>query len=120
MYKVQILQYLQTDDGPRRAAFATEILQWIDNDNKYLQCVCLLDVHYTSGSVYITKDWSRIYYFKLYFSFKEETINLDKKWLNGKSFSYTNLLPELVASNFRIILKMDNECFRKLLSLTVY
>lgn len=52
-YKVQILHHLQPDDCPRRAAFATEILQRIENDNEYLQRVCFSDeaTFHTSGKV---------------------------------------------------------------------
>ena len=42
-YKVQIVQSLQPDDGPRRASFATEILNRIDEDNDYLKRVCFSD-----------------------------------------------------------------------------
>ena len=34
-YKLQIVQALKPDDRPRRAAFAEEILQRIDDDNGY-------------------------------------------------------------------------------------
>ena len=39
-YKVQIVQSLQPDVGPRRAPSATEILRRIDEDNDYLKRVC--------------------------------------------------------------------------------
>ena len=42
-YEVQTVQSLQPDDGPRRAAFATEILRRIDEDNDYLKRVCFSD-----------------------------------------------------------------------------
>ena len=38
-YKLQIVQALKPDDYPRRAAFAEEILQCIDDDNDYLNSV---------------------------------------------------------------------------------
>ena len=38
-YKLQIVQALKPDDRPRRAAFAEEILQRIDDDNGYLNSV---------------------------------------------------------------------------------
>ena len=38
-YKLQIVQDLKPDDHPRRAAFAEEILQCIDDDNDYLNSV---------------------------------------------------------------------------------
>jgi len=41
--KVQIVQSLQQDDGPRRSSFATEILRRIDEDNDYLMRVCFSD-----------------------------------------------------------------------------
>ena len=37
--KLQIVQALKPNDSPRRAAFAEEILQRIDDDNDYLKCV---------------------------------------------------------------------------------
>jgi len=42
-YKVQVVQSLQPDDGPRRASFVTEILRRIDEDNDYLKRVCFSD-----------------------------------------------------------------------------
>jgi len=39
-YEVQIVQSLLPDDGPRRAAFATEIRRRIDEDNDYIKRVC--------------------------------------------------------------------------------
>jgi len=42
-YKVQIVQSLQPDNGPRRASFATKILRQIDEDNGYLKRVCFPD-----------------------------------------------------------------------------
>jgi hypothetical protein len=42
-HKVQLVQALEPDDHPRRAAFATEILQRIDEDNDYLTRVCFSD-----------------------------------------------------------------------------
>jgi len=52
-YKVQIVQSLQPDDGPRRASFATEIMHRIDEDNDYLKRVCFSDeaTFHTSGVV---------------------------------------------------------------------
>ena len=52
-YKVQIVQSLQPDDGPRRASFATEILHRTDEDNDYLKHVCFSDeaTFHTSGIV---------------------------------------------------------------------
>jgi hypothetical protein len=51
-YKMQLVQALEPDDRPRRAAFATEILQRID-DNDYLTRVCFSDEpnFHTSGKV---------------------------------------------------------------------
>jgi hypothetical protein len=37
---VQLVQALEPDDRPRRAAFATEMLQRIGEDNDYLTRVC--------------------------------------------------------------------------------
>ena len=42
-YKLQIVQALKPDDRPRRAAFAEEILQRIDDDNGHLNSVCFSD-----------------------------------------------------------------------------
>ena len=42
-YKLQIVQTLKPDDHPRRAAFAEEILQRIDDDNDYLNSVVFSD-----------------------------------------------------------------------------
>ena len=42
-YKVQVVQSLQPDDGPRRASFVTEILRRIDEDNNYLKRVGFSD-----------------------------------------------------------------------------
>ena len=39
MLTTQIAQALKPDDHPRRAAFAEEILQRIDDDNDYLNSV---------------------------------------------------------------------------------
>ena len=52
-YKVQITQALEPDDYPRRAAFATDILERIDVDNEYLQRVCFSDesTFHLSGKV---------------------------------------------------------------------
>ena len=41
--KLQIVQALKPDDRPRRAAFAEEILQRIDDDTDYLKCVVFSD-----------------------------------------------------------------------------
>ena len=41
--KVRIVQSLQSDNGPRRASFATEILHRTDKDNDYLKRVCFSD-----------------------------------------------------------------------------
>lgn len=51
-YKVQILHALQSNDK-RRAAFATEMLQRIDDDNNYLKRLCFSDeaTFHTSGKV---------------------------------------------------------------------
>ena len=38
-YKLQIVQALKPDDRPRRATFAEEILQRIEDDNDYLNSV---------------------------------------------------------------------------------
>ena len=50
-YKLQIAQALKPDDHPRRAAFAEEILQRIDDDNDYLNSVVFSDeaTFYVSG-----------------------------------------------------------------------
>jgi len=52
-YKVQIVQSLQPDNGPRRASFATETLRRTDADNDYLKRVCFSDEapFHTSGVV---------------------------------------------------------------------
>ena len=52
-YKLQIVQALKPDDCPRRAAFAEEILQRIDDDNGYLNSVCFSDeaTFHVSGKV---------------------------------------------------------------------
>ena len=42
-YKLQIFQALKPDDHPRRAAFAEEILQRINDDNNYLNSVIFSD-----------------------------------------------------------------------------
>ena len=42
-YQLQIVQALKPDNRPRRAAFAEEILQRIDDDSDYLKCVVLSD-----------------------------------------------------------------------------
>ena len=42
-YKLKIVQALKPDDRPRRTAFVEEILQRIDDDNDYLQCVVFSD-----------------------------------------------------------------------------
>ena len=51
--KVQIVQSLQPDYGPRRASFVTEIMRRIDEDNDYLKRVCFSDEanFHTSGVV---------------------------------------------------------------------
>jgi hypothetical protein len=50
---VQLVQALEPDDHPRRAVFATEMLQRIDADIDYLTRVCFSDVAtcHTSGKV---------------------------------------------------------------------
>ncbi|PSN52229.1 hypothetical protein C0J52_12759 [Blattella germanica] len=52
-YKVQILQALMPEDRPRRAEFATLMLERIDADNEYLNKVCFSDevTFHTSGTV---------------------------------------------------------------------
>ena len=52
-YKLQTVQALKPDDRPRRAAFAEEILQRIDDDNGYLNSVCFSDeaTFHVSGKV---------------------------------------------------------------------
>ena len=52
-YKLQIVQALKPDGHPRRAAFAEEILQRIDDDNDYLNIVDFSDkaTFYISGKV---------------------------------------------------------------------
>lgn len=52
-YKVQIVQALQPNDLPRRAEFATEILNRIDGDNDYLNRICFTDesTFHVSGMV---------------------------------------------------------------------
>ncbi|PNF41079.1 hypothetical protein B7P43_G06221, partial [Cryptotermes secundus] len=52
-YKVQLVQALELDDYPRRAASATEMLQQIYEDNDYLTCVYFPDetTFQTSGKV---------------------------------------------------------------------
>lgn len=52
-YKVQGVQALQPDNHPRRAAFAMEMLQRIDEDDDYLMCVCFSDeaTFHTAGKV---------------------------------------------------------------------
>jgi hypothetical protein len=42
-YKIQLVQALGPDDHPRRAAFATEMLQRTDKDNDYVTRVCFSD-----------------------------------------------------------------------------
>jgi len=51
-YKVQIVQSLQPDDGPRRASFATEIMSQIYEDD-YFKRVCFSyeATFHTSGVV---------------------------------------------------------------------
>jgi hypothetical protein len=50
---VQRVQALEPDDHPRRAAFATEMVQRIDEDNDCLSHVCFSDeaTFHTSGKV---------------------------------------------------------------------
>jgi hypothetical protein len=52
-YKVQLVQALERDDRPRRAAFVTEMLQRIGEDNDYFTTVCFSDeaIPHTSGKV---------------------------------------------------------------------
>ena len=52
-YKFQIVQALQPNDRPQRAAFAEEILDRIEADNRYLQCVAFSDeaTFHLSGKV---------------------------------------------------------------------
>jgi hypothetical protein len=52
-YTLQIVQALQPNDRPRRAAFATEILHRIDEDNDYLKRVVFSDeaTFHISGKV---------------------------------------------------------------------
>jgi hypothetical protein len=52
-YKVQLVQALEPDDHLRRAAFATEMLQRIDEGNDYLTQVSSSDeaTFHTSGKV---------------------------------------------------------------------
>ena len=52
-YNLQIVQALKPDDHPRRAAFAEEILQRIDDDNDYLNSVIFSDkaTFHVSGKV---------------------------------------------------------------------
>jgi hypothetical protein len=54
-YKVQLVQALEPDDHPRRAAFVTEMLERIDEDNDYLTRVCFSDkaTFHSSGKVNI-------------------------------------------------------------------
>jgi hypothetical protein len=46
-YKVHLVQALEPDDHPRRAASAPEMLQRIDEDNDYLTCVCFMRLPFT-------------------------------------------------------------------------
>jgi hypothetical protein len=50
---VRLVQTLEPDDHSRRSAFATEMLQRIDEDNDYLTWVCFSDEAgaHTSGKV---------------------------------------------------------------------
>jgi hypothetical protein len=52
-YKEQLVEALEPDDNPRHAAFATEMLQRMDEDNDYLRRVCFSDeaTCHTSGKV---------------------------------------------------------------------
>ena len=52
-YKLQIVQVLQPNDRPQRAAFAEEMLDRIEADNRYLQCVVFSDevTFHLSGKV---------------------------------------------------------------------
>jgi len=52
-YKLQIVQALKADDRPRRAAFAEEMLQRIEDDNDYLNSVFFSDeaTFHVSGKV---------------------------------------------------------------------
>jgi hypothetical protein len=43
VFKVRLVQALESDDVPRRAIFATEMLQRIDEENDYLTRVCFSD-----------------------------------------------------------------------------
>ena len=45
-YKLQIVQALKPDDHPRRAAFAEEILQRIDDDNDYFNSVVPVSIKF--------------------------------------------------------------------------
>jgi hypothetical protein len=60
-YKVQLVQSLEPDDHPRRAAFATEMLQQIDGDNDYLTRVCFSDEAAFSTSVKVKGHNPRIW-----------------------------------------------------------
>ena len=52
-YKLQIVQALKPDDHSRRAAFAEEVFQRIDDDNVYLNSVIFSDeaTFYASGKI---------------------------------------------------------------------
>ena len=52
-YKLQIVQALKSDDRPRRAAFAEEMLQRIEDDYDYLNSVVFSDkaTFHVSGKV---------------------------------------------------------------------
>jgi hypothetical protein len=52
-YKVQLIQAMEPDDHPRWAAFATEMLQRIDEDNDYITSIWFSDEanFHTSGKV---------------------------------------------------------------------
>ena len=52
-YKLQVVQELKPNDKPQRAAFATEILNRIDEDNDYLKHIVFSDeaTFHTCGKV---------------------------------------------------------------------
>ena len=62
-YKLQIVQALKPGDYPRRAAFAEEILQRIDDENDYLNSVVFSDeaTFHVSGKVVSVRRVKKVY-----------------------------------------------------------
>jgi len=52
-YKIQLKQEIKPDDRPKRVEFATFMLNAIDEDETFLQCICFLDeaTFYVNGCV---------------------------------------------------------------------